>query len=88
MGSRFDRSLKLEEKHSQKIIELTGEQVAFIEKHNPAYRERHLESSTPGELLCQDTFFIGHLKGVGKIYLHSVVNAYCSFAFGLLHTSK
>jgi transposase InsO family protein len=88
MGSRYDRWLKLEEKHSQKAIELTGEQVAFIEKQNPAFRERHVESSAPGELLCQDTFFVGHLKGVGKVYLHSVVDAYCSYAFGFLHTSK
>jgi transposase InsO family protein len=39
-------------------------------------------------LLCQDTFFVGHLKGVGKVYLHTVVDAYCSYAFGFLHTSK
>jgi transposase InsO family protein len=88
MGSRYDRWLKLEEQHSQKAIELTGEQVAFIEKQNPAFRERHVESNAPGELLCQDTFFVGHLKGVGKVYLHSVVDAYCSYAFGFLHTSK
>lgn len=88
MGGRYDRWLKLEEKHSQKAIELTGEQVAFIEKQNPAFRERHVESNAPGELLCQDTFFVGHLKGVGKVYLHSVVDTYCSYAFGFLHTSK
>lgn len=88
MGSRYDRWLKLEEKHSQKTIQLSGEQVAFIEKHNPAFRERHVESNAPGELLCQDTFYVGYLKGVGKVYLHTVVDAYCSFAFGFLHTSK
>jgi transposase InsO family protein len=88
MGSRYDRWLKLEEKHSQKAIELTGEQVAFIEKQNPAFRERHVESNAPGELLCQDTFFVGHLKGVGKVYLHTVVDAYGSYAFGFLHPSK
>jgi len=88
MGSRYDRWLKLEEKHSQKAIELTGEQVAFIEKHNPAFRERHVESNAPGELLCQDTFYVGYLKGVGKVYLHTVVDTYCSYGFGFLHTSK
>lgn len=88
MGSRYDRWLLLEQKHSQQVIELNGEQVAFIEKHNPAFRERHVESAAPGELLCQDTFFVGHLKGVGKVYLHTVVDAYCSYAFGFLHTSK
>ena len=88
MGDRYSRWLKLETQHSQRAIELNGEQVAFIEKHNPAFRERHVESSAPGELLCQDTFFVGTLKGVGKVYLHTVVDAWCSYAFGFLHTSK
>lgn len=88
MGDRYSRWLKLEERHSQRAIELTGEQVAFIEKQNPVFQERHVESDAPGELLCQDTFFVGHIKGVGKVYLHTVVDAYCSYAFGFLHTSK
>jgi transposase InsO family protein len=88
MGDRYSRWLKLEAQHSQKALELSGEQVAFIEKHNPVFRERHVESSAPGELLCQDTFFVGTLKGVGKVYLHTVVDAWCSYAFGFLHTSK
>lgn len=88
MGSRYDRWLKLEEQVSGRAIELNGEQVAFLEKHNPTFKERHVESSAPGELLCQDTFFVGHVKGVGKVYLHTVVDAYCSLAFGFLHASK
>lgn len=88
MGSKYDRWLKLEEQASHKAIELTGEQVAFIEKQNPCFRERHVESSRPGELLSQDTFYVGRLKGVGKVYLHGVVDTYGSYAFGFLHTSK
>jgi transposase InsO family protein len=79
----------LEERTAQSEIELSAEQVAFIEKHNPCFKERHVESSCPGELLNQDTFFVGHLKGVGKVYLHAVVDTYCSFAFGFfLHVSS
>lgn len=47
-----------------------------------------MESSRPGELLCVDTFLVGTLKGVGKVYLHAVVDTYGSYAFGSLHTSK
>jgi transposase InsO family protein len=88
LGSKYERLLKLEEKAAQAAIELTPEQVAQIEKANPSFRERHIESSRPGELLAQDTFFVGHLKGVGKVYLHAVVDTYGSYAFGFLHTSK
>jgi SAM-dependent methyltransferase len=38
--------------------------------------------------LCADTFFVGTLKGVGKVYLHAVVDTYGSYAFGFLHVSK
>ena len=88
MGNRYDRLWKLEEKVAGHLLELSFEQVAFIEKYNPAFRERHLESSRPGELLCEDTFYVGRLKGVGRIYLHNVVDTFNSFAFGFLHTAK
>ena len=88
MGTRYDRWLKLEGRASEEAIPLTGEQVAFIEKQNPCFRERHVQSSRPGELLNQDTFYVGHLKGVGKVYLHAVVDTYSSYAWGFLHVSK
>jgi transposase InsO family protein len=88
MASRYERLLKLEEKAAQHAIELTPEQVAQIEKANPCFRERHIESNKPGELLSQDTFYVGVLKGVGRVYLHTVVDTYGSYAFGFLHTSK
>jgi transposase InsO family protein len=88
LGTRYERWLRLEEETAEKKINLTAEQIAFIEKHNPCFKERHVESSRPGELLNQDTFFVGHLKGVGKVYLHAIVDTYSSFAFGFLHVSK
>jgi transposase InsO family protein len=95
MGSRYERLLKLEERACREKIELTAEQVRQIEKANPAFRERHVESGRPGELLCQDVFYVGQLKGVGKVYLHTVVDTFGSVAFGFLvcasanaHTSK
>ena len=88
LGSRYDRWLALEREKTGQPIELTAEQVAFIEKQNPQYRERHVESSKPGELLNQDTFFVGTLKGVGRVYMHTVVDTYNSLAFGFLHVSK
>lgn len=88
LGSRYERLLKLEERAAQQAIELTPAQVALIEKANPAFRERHVESSRPGELVSQDTFYVGHLKGVGKVYMQAVVDTFGSFAFAFLHTTK
>ena len=55
---------------------------------NPAFKERHVESSRPGELLSQDVKVVGTLSGVGRIYAHCVVDTYSSYAFAFLHTNK
>lgn len=88
LGTRQQRWLALERKHAEEGLELSPEQVAYLEKQNPAFRERHVESSKPGELLSQDTFYVGHLKGVGRVYLHTAVDTYNSYGFGFLHTTK
>ena len=88
LGTRHERWLALERKNAEEPLELSPEQVAFLEKLNPSFRERHVESGRPGELLCQDTFFVGTFKGVGKVYLHAVVDTYGSYAFGFLHVTK
>lgn len=88
LGGKYQRLLKLEEKVLEGEIELTAAQVEAIEKANPCFKERHVESSCPGELISQDTFYVGQFKGVGKVYLQAVVDTYGSYAFGYLHTGK
>lgn len=88
LGQKHQRWLRIEEKHLTEGMVLTAEQIRKIEKYNPCFKERHIESGRPGELLGQDTFFVGTLKGVGRVYLHAVVDTCSSFAFGFLHTSK
>jgi transposase InsO family protein len=88
LGSRYARWLQLETQAAEQGIELTAEQVAAIEKANPCFHERHVESDAPGALLCQDTFYVGHLKSGRKIYLQAVVDTFSSFGFGYLHTGK
>ena len=88
MASRYERLLKLEERHFKEGLELTPEQIALIEKNNPCFAERHVESSTPGELLSQDTKLIGTLSGIGRVYLHAVVDTFGSYGFGFLHINK
>jgi transposase InsO family protein len=88
MENRYKRLLRMEEQKNGQDIDLTEEQIRLLEKANPCFRERHVESPYPGYLLCQDTFMVGALKGIGRIYLQAVVDTYGSFAFGKLYTSK
>lgn len=62
--------------------------MELLEKFSPDFRCRHVESSKPGELLNQDTFYWGTMKGVGKIYVQVVIDTFCSLAFAKVYTSK
>ena len=88
LNNRYKRLLKLEEKHLGEKLPITDEQIRLLEKFNPCLRERHVESKHPGYLLCQDTFYIGQLKGVGRVYLQVVVDTFGSVAFGKLYNTK
>ncbi len=39
-------------------------------------------------LISQDTFYVGYLNGVGRIYQQIVINTYSSVAFAKVYTSK
>jgi len=86
MGTRKDRWLALEDKVLRADVPLTLEQIAWLEKQNPCFRERHSESSRPGELLCQDSFSVGSL--LVTVRLQVVVDTYGSYAFARLYTRK
>jgi hypothetical protein len=53
LGTRYERWLKLEEKSSEKEIDLTAEQVAFIEKQTPASARDALSRGVPGSSLTR-----------------------------------
>jgi hypothetical protein len=50
--------------------------------------DNHVEANTPGELLSQDLYFVGIIKGVGKIYMQSAVDCSCSVGFARLCLNK
>jgi transposase InsO family protein len=85
LGFKRERLLRLQEKHLREGYPLSPLQTAQLEKTNPCFRERFLESSSPGELLAHDVFYCARLKGTGRVYLQAVVDTFCSYAFGLLH---
>ncbi len=86
MGTRKERWLALEERALETDVPLTPEQMAWLEKQNPCFRERQSESSRPGELLCQDSFTVGSLHDT--VRLQVVVDTYGSYAFARLYTRK
>lgn len=53
-------------------------------------REAHgeIETEHPGYLGSQDTYYVGHIKGVGRIYQQTFIDTYSRVAFAKLYASK
>jgi hypothetical protein len=68
---------------------LTEAQVAALEKAKTD-KEAHgeFESECPGYCGAQDTFYVGTLKGVGRIYQQTFLDTYSKLAFAKLYDRK
>jgi transposase InsO family protein len=80
--------MRLEQHAEGDTIVLSESQIRLLERHSVEFRCRHVEASRPGELLNQDTFYWGTLKGVGKVYVQVVVDVFCSLVFVKVYTAK
>ncbi|MBS0057470.1 IS481 family transposase [Yersinia sp. Marseille-Q3913] len=86
----FRKRLKaLEQKVASEGIALNDAQIAALEKK--AHDDEacgEIETAHPGYLGSQDTFYVGNLKGVGRIYQQTFVDTFSKVAHCKLYTSK
>lgn len=86
----FKKRLKaLEAKSAQDGILLTEEQLQALEKAKQE-KEAHgeIETEHPGYLGSQDSYYVGNMKGVGRIYQQTFIDTYCKVAFVNLYNEK
>ena len=89
LASSKQRLAALEKLVAEQGILLTDSQVAALErKQDDDLAHGEIETAHPGYLGSQDTFYVGTIKGVGRIYQQTFVDTYSKVAMAKLYTTK
>jgi transposase InsO family protein len=88
--ARFkDRLRSLEEKMAKESLILTESQIQALERKKQDDEAcGKIETAHPGYLGAQDTFYVGTLKGVGRIYQQTFIDIYAKVGFAKLYTTN
>jgi len=82
LNHRLDRLFYAQEKSDNPVV--TERYLREIEKK----KEHHVKAYYPGYLFCQDTFYVGTIKGLGRIYQQTGMDAYSNFGFAKIYLDK
>ena len=83
------RLIALEKRMADERMILTETQVQALErKKQDDAAHGEIETFHPGYLGSQDTFYVGTLKGVGRVYQQTFVDTYSKVAFAKLYNTK
>ena len=83
------RLKRLEQWAAENTEVLTESQVKALEEakeDREAYGE--VESPHPGFLVAQDTFYVGTIKGVGRIYQQTAIDTHANVGFAKVYADK
>lgn len=83
-------SLNIAKNRLECVRKLSGEVVTQdeITRDKEMSKTNHVEANYPGQLVSQDTFYIGCLKGIGRIYHQVACDCFSSFGVAKIYDNK
>jgi transposase InsO family protein len=89
MACKAQRLKRLEKWSQEENNVLTESQVRALELQK-VEKEAHgeIETHHSGFLVAQDTYYVGYIKGVGKIYQQTGIDTYSNVGFAKLYHDK
>jgi transposase InsO family protein len=79
----------LEAKAAQDGVVFTEEQLSALERRTKE-KEAHgeIETEFPGYLCAQDTYLVGIIKGIGRVYQQTFIDTYSRVTFAKVYAEK
>lgn len=83
------KGLNTAKKRLEWVRKLSGEIVTLDElaRAKEKSKTNHIEATYPGELVSEDTFYIGCLKGIGRIYHQVACDCFSSFGAAKIYAN-
>jgi len=79
----------LEAKAAQENLILTEDQLRVVERAQEEKTARgEIETEHPGYLGAQDTYYVGTIKSIGRIYQQTFIDTYSKVAFAKLYDRR
>ena len=84
------RGLNTAKKRLEWVRRLNGEIVTLdeLQRAKEKSKTNHIEATYPGELVSEDTFYIGCLKGIGRIYHQVACDCFSSFGAAKIYANR
>ena len=86
----YRRGLNTAKERLERVRKLSGEVVTLdeLQRAKEKSKTNHIEATYRGQLVSEDTFYIGCLKGIGRIYHQVACDCFSSFGAARIYANK